>query len=130
MRDEHHDAARRLCAQSRHNGLLGCLVHGGEGVVEHVEGPLAGERARKGKACLLAAGEPHPACAHERVCALGHRGDLLVELHQAQCGLHVQVLAQADVGSHGVAQKLGVVAQISYRLAQLVGGHRGQLSFA
>ena len=89
MRDEHHDAVCRPFAQPRHNCPLGCLVHGGEGVVENVEGPLARERARKGKACLLAAGEADPACAHERVCALRHRRDLLVELYQAQCGPRV-----------------------------------------
>ena len=130
MRDEHHDAVCCPFAQPCHNRALGCLVHGGEGVVEHVEGPLACERAGKGKACLLAAGEAHPACAHERVCALRHRRDLLVELYQAQCGLRVQVLAQADIGPHGVAQKLGVMAQVSHRLAQLVGGHCAQLGLA
>ena len=130
MRDENYDAPRRLLAQPRHDRFLGCLVHGGEGVVEHVEGTLAGECARKRQTCLLAAGQAHPARAHERVCALGHRGDLLVELHQAQCAFHVHVLAQADIGPHGVAQKLGVVAQVPHRLAELPGRHRAQLGLA
>ena len=105
---------------------LALRVHRRERLVQDQDGRISQERPRDGDALALAAGEPHPALAHDGLIALGQARDELLRIGGArgrgQLGRRRVGLAHAQVVLHGAVEEVGVLAHHRDEAPELVEG--------
>ena len=102
-------------------------VQCGEGVIEHVQGAVQGERPCQGEALLLPAGETVSGGADPRVDPLLHGCHLLVETDRLQIGHHILLPSKEHVVLNRAVKELRVMAEVPDDAVSLLWGETAKV---